>query len=63
MRPWRRETNALNTAVAIWIPCRTTNYILFEDRYERTLIKTMESLMRKGVVYEEGERYLTAVKA
>ena len=42
---------------------RETVEFFFEGHYERTSAQTMESLIQKGVVQIEGERYLTTVKA
>jgi glyoxylase-like metal-dependent hydrolase (beta-lactamase superfamily II) len=37
--------------------------LFFQGRYERTFTETMESLIQKGVVLIEGEKYLSTVKA
>jgi len=42
---------------------RETVDLFFGGRYERTFKQTVESLMGKGVIHREGERYQTSVKA
>jgi hypothetical protein len=42
---------------------RETVDLFFQGRYERTFTETMESLIQKGVVLIEGEKYLSTVTA